>query len=151
MSIRALPLYDTIAIILLTYLICYTQWPAMLATVIIGMIVLHCTRFGTNVYALSGAEVLFTHVEAMRTAAGDKAFALADLALHRAITRASGNVSVYSVGTLIEAALLTTFRLSSPARSFARSAGQPAHVSLPSPPRQPLWQLFRPHPPAPIA
>lgn len=57
----------------------------------------------------------YTYVEAMRTAAGDKAFALADLALHRAITKASGNLFMNSVGTLIEAALLTSFRLSSPA------------------------------------
>lgn len=55
------------------------------------------------------------HVEEMRSAAGDKAFALADLALHRGIIKASGNVFMHSVGTLIEAALLTTFRLSSPA------------------------------------
>lgn len=58
---------------------------------------------------------LFSHAEAMRTAEGDKAFAMADLALHLAITKASGNVFMHSVGTLIEAALLTTFRLSSPA------------------------------------
>lgn len=60
-------------------------------------------------------KVLYAHAEAMRTAEDDKAFALADLALHRAITKASGNVFMHSVGTLIEAALLTTFRLSSPA------------------------------------
>ena len=58
---------------------------------------------------------LYQHVKAMQTADGDKAFALADLALHRAITKASGNAFMHSVGTLIEAALLTTFRLSSPA------------------------------------
>ncbi len=58
---------------------------------------------------------LYTHVAAMRTASSDKAFAMADLVLHRAITRASGNAFMHSVVTLIEAALLTTFRLSSPA------------------------------------
>lgn len=57
----------------------------------------------------------FSHAEAMCAADGDKAFAMADLALHRAITKASGNAFMHSVGTLIEAALLTTFRLSSPA------------------------------------
>ncbi|SDX07852.1 FadR/GntR family transcriptional regulator [Roseicitreum antarcticum] len=57
----------------------------------------------------------YAHAEAMRTADSDKAFAMADLALHRAITKASGNAFMHSVGTLIEAALLTTFRLSSPA------------------------------------
>ncbi|SFG94353.1 DNA-binding transcriptional regulator, FadR family [Palleronia marisminoris] len=60
-------------------------------------------------------EAFYAHVEAMRLADGDKSFALADLALHRAIIQASGNVFMLSVGTLIEAALLTTFRLSSPA------------------------------------
>ncbi|WP_322892366.1 MULTISPECIES: FadR/GntR family transcriptional regulator [unclassified Yoonia] len=59
--------------------------------------------------------LLYDHAEAMRTAESDKTFAMADLALHRAITKASGNVFMHSVGTLIEAALLTTFRLSSPA------------------------------------
>lgn len=59
-------------------------------------------------------ETLYAHVEAMRTAETNKAFALADLALHRGIIKASGNVFMHSVGTLIEAALLTAFRLSSP-------------------------------------
>lgn len=59
--------------------------------------------------------VLYSLAEAMRSAEDDKAFAMADLALHRAITKASGNVFMHSVGTLIEAALLTAFRLSSPA------------------------------------
>lgn len=36
MSIRALPLYATIAIFLLAYLICYIQFPAMLSTRVIG-------------------------------------------------------------------------------------------------------------------
>ncbi|MBQ2262543.1 MAG: FadR family transcriptional regulator [Loktanella sp.] len=58
---------------------------------------------------------LYSHAEAMRTADDDKAFAMADLALHRAITKASGNVFMHSVVTLIEAALLIIFRLSSPA------------------------------------
>lgn len=58
---------------------------------------------------------LYTHVTEMSSAGNDKAFAMADLALHRAITKASGNVFMHSVGTLIEAALLTIFRLSSPA------------------------------------
>jgi len=55
------------------------------------------------------------HVEQMRTAVDDKAFAMADLGLHRTIIKASGNVFMHSVGTLIEAALLVAFRLSSPA------------------------------------
>lgn len=36
MSMRALPLYATIAIFLLAYLICYIQFPAMLSTRVIG-------------------------------------------------------------------------------------------------------------------
>ncbi|CAM5518171.1 sugar ABC transporter permease YjfF [Frigidibacter albus] len=36
MNIRALPLYATIAIFLLAYLICYLQFPAMLSTRVIG-------------------------------------------------------------------------------------------------------------------
>lgn len=36
MNIRALPLYATIAIFLLAYLICYIQFPAMLSTRVIG-------------------------------------------------------------------------------------------------------------------
>ncbi|MFN3662755.1 FadR/GntR family transcriptional regulator [Yoonia sp.] len=59
--------------------------------------------------------LLYSHAEDMRSAGNDKAFAMADLALHRAITKASGNLFMHSVGTLIEAALLTIFRLSSPA------------------------------------
>lgn len=55
------------------------------------------------------------HVEAMREAPDDRAFALADLEFHTAILEASGNVFMYSVGAVIEAALLSSFRLSSPA------------------------------------
>src|SRR5690606_7481417 len=36
MNIRALPLYVTIAIFLLAYLVCWTQFPAMLSTRVIG-------------------------------------------------------------------------------------------------------------------
>ncbi|WP_284154885.1 FadR/GntR family transcriptional regulator [Algicella marina] len=55
------------------------------------------------------------HVREMAEAVDDKAFALADLAFHRKILEESGNPFLFSVGGLIEAALLTTFRLSSPA------------------------------------
>ncbi|SEM58529.1 DNA-binding transcriptional regulator, FadR family [Loktanella fryxellensis] len=58
---------------------------------------------------------LHAHIEAMVVASDDKAFAMADLALHRSIIKASGNLFMHSVATLIEAALLTSFRLSSPA------------------------------------
>lgn len=58
---------------------------------------------------------LYSHIDAMRAADTEKDFAIADLGLHKAVTEASGNAFMYSVGTLIEAALLTSFRLSSPA------------------------------------
>lgn len=56
------------------------------------------------------------HCDAMEAASDEKEFALADLELHRAIQEAARNAFFYSVGTLIEAALLTSLRLSSPAR-----------------------------------
>ncbi|MFN4099150.1 MAG: FadR/GntR family transcriptional regulator [Pararhodobacter sp.] len=60
-------------------------------------------------------EGLYRQVDAMRGADSEKSFAIADLGLHKAVTEASGNAFMYSVGTLIEAALLTSFRISSPA------------------------------------
>ncbi len=44
----------------------------------------------------------------------EEAFALADLEFHMAILEATRNPFMHSVGTLIEAALVTSFRLSSP-------------------------------------
>lgn len=58
---------------------------------------------------------LFEHAEQMRVADSTEAMALADLAFHLALLDASKNPFMYSVGSLIEAALVTTFRLSSPA------------------------------------
>ncbi|MFN3723163.1 MAG: FadR/GntR family transcriptional regulator [Paracoccaceae bacterium] len=58
---------------------------------------------------------MYRHIDAMRTASNEKSFALADLGLHKAVIESSGNAFMFSVGTLIEAALLTSFRLSSPA------------------------------------
>lgn len=77
--------------------------------------------FGAGLAARNaGPEAVATmwrQVDGMRVAADDRAFVFADLAFHRAIIEASGNPFLFSVGALIEAALLTTFRLSSPAES----------------------------------
>ena len=53
--------------------------------------------------------------DAMDAAEGDRAFALADLAFHRSLIEASGNMLMHSAGSVIEAALLSVFRLGSPA------------------------------------
>jgi DNA-binding FadR family transcriptional regulator len=64
----------------------------------------------------SGEDVrsLYAQVEAMETANSMESFALADLDFHMALLGASGNPFMYSLGALIEAALATSFRLSSP-------------------------------------
>lgn len=53
-------------------------------------------------------------MQAMKEATSKEGFALADLDFHMALLAASKNPFMLSVGTLIEAALLTSFRLSSP-------------------------------------
>ncbi|WP_448664039.1 FadR/GntR family transcriptional regulator [Sphingomonas sp. CJ20] len=56
-------------------------------------------------------------VAAMRDAPGDAgAFAMADLAFHKAVGQASGNVLMRSLAAVIETALLASFRLASPVR-----------------------------------
>lgn len=57
---------------------------------------------------------LYAQVEAMETANSMESFALADLDFHMALLGASRNPFMHSVGALIEAALVTSFRLSSP-------------------------------------
>ncbi|WP_373695911.1 FadR/GntR family transcriptional regulator [Aquibium pacificus] len=59
-------------------------------------------------------DALYTCAEAMRRADSVEAFALADLDFHIALLDASRNPFMYSVGNLIEAALVTSFRISSP-------------------------------------
>ena len=54
-------------------------------------------------------------VERMASAPDRRSFALADIELHRHVTKASGNVFMHSVSALIEAALLSSFWISSPA------------------------------------
>ncbi|AXS41604.1 FadR/GntR family transcriptional regulator [Breoghania sp. L-A4] len=66
---------------------------------------------------------MYEHAEAMRTASSTEAVALADLALHMAVLDASRNPFMYSVGNLIEAALVTSFQLSSPFGDPARQRG----------------------------
>ncbi|MBP1804401.1 FadR/GntR family transcriptional regulator [Rubellimicrobium aerolatum] len=56
-------------------------------------------------------------VAAMADAPDRRSFALADFDLHRQITRASGNAFMQSVTALIEAALLSSFWISSPAQA----------------------------------
>ncbi len=56
-------------------------------------------------------------IERMAVAPDRRAFAAADIDLHRQITKASGNVFMQSVGALIEAALLSSFWISSPAEN----------------------------------
>ena len=53
----------------------------------------------------------------MAAAPDRRSFALSDIELHRQITKASGNVFMHSVSALIEAALLSSFWISSPAES----------------------------------
>ncbi|WP_144861431.1 FadR/GntR family transcriptional regulator [Mesorhizobium sp. J18] len=57
---------------------------------------------------------LYERVRAMEEANSMESFALADLDFHMALLDASKNPFMYSVGALIEAALATSFRLSSP-------------------------------------
>ena len=59
-------------------------------------------------------EALADATDAMKLAATREEFAIADLNFHMAMLTASKNPFMMSVGSLIEAALLTSFRLSSP-------------------------------------
>ena len=58
--------------------------------------------------------LLYKHAEQMRDADSDESFALADLKFHLALHSASGNPFMLSVGNLIEAVLVTSFKMSSP-------------------------------------
>jgi DNA-binding FadR family transcriptional regulator len=78
---------------------------------------LACTRAGLPDIARMHAQAA-----AMAAAEAMEAFALADLDFHMALLEASKNPFMYSVGSLIEAALVTSFRLSSPYGEQARQA-----------------------------
>ncbi|MFH1795843.1 MAG: FadR/GntR family transcriptional regulator [Pseudomonadota bacterium] len=67
-------------------------------------------------------EQMLTHADAMEKATSQEGFALADLAFHMALAEASKNPFMYSVGALVEAALVTSFRLSSPFGEAARQS-----------------------------
>ncbi|MGH1331942.1 MAG: FadR/GntR family transcriptional regulator [Paracoccaceae bacterium] len=67
----------------------------------------------------------------MAQATTNEAFAMADLSFHLALLDASGNPFMHSVGTLIEAALATTFQISSPAKEpRARALVADAHGAI---------------------
>jgi DNA-binding FadR family transcriptional regulator len=71
------------------------------------------------------------HADRMRAAASTEEFALADLAFHMAVLEASRNPFMFSVGALIEAALASSFRLSSPADDSARQEESAAnHMAI---------------------
>jgi len=57
---------------------------------------------------------MMAHAEAMAVTTQVDTFTVADLDFHIAVLEASKNPFMYSVGALIEAALVTSFRLSSP-------------------------------------
>ncbi|MDP2122682.1 MAG: FadR/GntR family transcriptional regulator [Hoeflea sp.] len=59
-------------------------------------------------------ELLYSYADKMSSADSDESFALADLEFHLALHGASGNPFMLSVGNLIEAALVTSFKMSSP-------------------------------------
>ena len=59
-------------------------------------------------------KILYGFADEMSTADSDESFALADLKFHLALHGASGNPFMLSVGNLIEAALVTSFKMSSP-------------------------------------
>jgi DNA-binding FadR family transcriptional regulator len=56
-------------------------------------------------------------IERMAAAPDRRAFAATDIELHRQVAKASGNVFMHSVSALIEAALLASFWISSPAEN----------------------------------
>lgn len=66
--------------------------------------------------------ILYGHTEAMRLALTSEAFTLADLDFHLALLEASRNPFMWSVGGLIDAALLSAFRLSSPTEDPGQQA-----------------------------
>ncbi|MCV0397153.1 MAG: FadR family transcriptional regulator [Rhizobiaceae bacterium] len=69
---------------------------------------------------------MYAQAEAMAGATSMEDFALADLDFHMALLEASKNPFMYSVGALIEAALVTSFRVSSPHGDSARQANTAA-------------------------
>ncbi|QDL94411.1 FadR family transcriptional regulator (plasmid) [Paroceanicella profunda] len=62
---------------------------------------------------------LFLLADRMAEAQSSEAFAMADLEFHMTVLEASANPFMLSVGSLIEAALVSVFRMSSPTRHVA--------------------------------
>jgi DNA-binding FadR family transcriptional regulator len=56
-------------------------------------------------------------VARMAAAPDRRSFAIADIELHRQVSKASGNAFMHSVGALIETALMSSFWISSPAEN----------------------------------
>jgi len=76
---------------------------------------------------------MYSAADAMAGAGSMEDFALADLDLHMALLEASRNPFMFSVGALIEAALVTSFRVSSPHGDEARQANAAAkHRMIPA-------------------
>ena len=70
---------------------------------------------------------LYALVDEMAAAGSKEEFALADLDFHLALLDASKNPFMYSVGNLIEAALVSAFKLSSPVEDVTQQASVQDH------------------------
>ena len=91
----------------------------------------HAARLATRAAGEGDVGRMREQAERMRFAASTEEFALADLAFHMAVLDGSGNPFMFSVGALIEAALASAFKLSSPADDAARQAGSAAqHMAI---------------------
>ena len=71
-------------------------------------------RLATDNATQTDIERMTEATEKMRKATSMESFALADLEFHLAMLEAAKNPFFYSVGSLIEAALVTSFKMSSP-------------------------------------
>lgn len=74
----------------------------------------HAARLATRAATQEDIALLRDLAARMRQASSTEEFALADLAFHMAVLEASKNPFMFSVGALIEAALASAFKLSSP-------------------------------------
>ncbi|TKT74428.1 FadR/GntR family transcriptional regulator [Aquamicrobium sp. LC103] len=72
-------------------------------------------------------EKLYGIVDSMEAARSKEAFALADLELHIALLDVSKNPFMFSVGNLIEAALVSAFKLSSPVENATHRVSVEQH------------------------
>ncbi|MDZ5699621.1 FadR/GntR family transcriptional regulator [Chelativorans sp. M5D2P16] len=73
---------------------------------------------------------LYDITEKMAAAPSKEAFALADLEFHMALLGASKNPFMYSVGNLIEAALVSAFKLSSPVEGPSQRESAQQHRAI---------------------